>query len=172
MHSRLVDGPRNESGGALGVFDGFWPLLRHDTCLVDLHSWASFVLLEGMNRMNTFSLVDECVTLPPGGVGRENIATIKKHYPTCFLPAFSLSWFKCYQSQFPRDTILQGSTTLSKQRLVCHPPVVGTHPVCTWAVFMQIRGFSTTPPPWLGVGANLASENTGCFCKKADCLSH
>lgn len=59
--------PQNESGGALGIFDGSWFLLRLGTCILDLHSWSSFVLSEGMNRMKAFMWITcECVINPLG----------------------------------------------------------------------------------------------------------
>lgn len=150
-----------------------WSLLRHDTCLLDLHSWSNLVLSERMNRMNNFSLTCECVIHPPRGLGRRALPHWdKKHCPTSFLPGFSLIWLKCHQSQFLKYTIFQGSINLFKQMLVCHPSVVDAHPVCSWAVFMQIRGFATShPPPWLGT-ANLASEKHLLLLQKVNCLSH
>lgn len=167
--------PRYESGDTLGVFDGLWSLLRHDTCLLDLHSWSSLVLSEEMNRMNTFSFTCEGVMhSPEGREGGHCHIGIKKKYPTSFLPAFSLIWLKCHQSQFLRDTILQGSISSSKRRLVCHPSVVNAHCVCTLGIFYADQRFwqfiskNSSPPPQLGA-ANLASGKHLLLLQKVSC---
>lgn len=51
----LVEGPRNESGGALRVFDGFGHLLRHDSFIACQRSRASHALSEGIKTFKTFS---------------------------------------------------------------------------------------------------------------------
>lgn len=67
--------PQKWVWGHFGSIWWFMILFKNDTCLIHLHSWSSFVLPEGMNRMKTFSLTCECVIHPWAG-GREDIATL------------------------------------------------------------------------------------------------
>lgn len=174
MHSLLVDGPRNESGATLRVFDGLWSSLRMTPasyiCIVDpvlsyQKGWIGWIPL--VLHVNVWYIPGR-----EGGhchIGAKNI--------TASYQPFLLSGSNVISPSFSGTQVLQASTSLSKNRLVFHSSMVDAHAVCTWAVFMQMRSFITSYPKTLllplGWGvANLASEKHLLFLQKVNCLSH
>lgn len=123
----LVEGFRNESGDALGVFCGLWHLLRHGSCLSFQLRWESYVPLEGMNNVRftlNVNVLFEC-DLAQGkewGV-RENRWHNKRHYPTYLTGSAaylhqSLACCLCWWVLTPLSWPQRGQ----------HPPTAATYP--------------------------------------------